>query len=116
MENKLFPVVSVVIPVYNVEPYLSECLDSVCKQTLKNIEIICINDGSTDRSLTVLQKYSERDKRIHIINQNNQGLSYSRNVGIRQAKGRYVYFLDSDDYITHNALETLVHTMENTKI
>ena len=71
----MFPVVSVVIPVYNVEPYLGQCLDSVCNQTLKNIEIICINDGSTDNSLNILQEYEKRDNRISIICQDNRGAS-----------------------------------------
>ena len=109
----MFPIVSVIIPVYNSEPYLFECLDSVCKQTLKDIEIICVNDGSTDQSLNILQKFSEQDKRIYMINQKNQGTSYSRNVGARNAKGKYIYFLDCDDYIAHNALEILACKMES---
>lgn len=108
----MLPVVSIIIPVYNVESYLAECLDSACNQTLKNIEIICINDGSTDNSLGILQKYAERDNRIIIINQENRGVSHSRNVGMQHAKGKYIYFLDSDDYLAHEALETLVNTME----
>lgn len=104
--------VSVIIPVYNVESYLDECLDSVCKQTLTNIEILCINDGSTDNSLHILQKFAEQDNRIIIINQENQGASHARNVGIQHAKGEYIYFLDSDDYLAHEALETLVNTMD----
>lgn len=106
------PVVSVIIPVYNVELYLDECLESVCNQTLKDIEIICINDGSTDRSLQILQKYEKQDERIIIIDQENHGLPYTRNTGIQKAAGRYIYFLDSDDYIAYDALEILVATME----
>ena len=106
------PVVSVIIPVYNVELYLDECLDSVCNQTLKDIEIICINDGSTDRSLQILQNFARQDERIIIINQENHGVSYTRNTGIRKAAGKYVYFLDSDDYIAYDALEVLVAAME----
>ncbi len=109
MENGIK--VSVIIPVYNVEPYLEECLDSVCNQTLKEIEIICINDGSTDSSLKILQQYAEQDERIIIINQNNHGLSHSRNIGIQLAKGKYIYFLDSDDYISYEALDFLVNIM-----
>ena len=109
--KRLLPVVSVIIPVYNVERYLDECLNSACNQTLKNIEIICVNDGSTDSSLRILQKYAKQDERIIIINQNNQGLSHSRNIGIQQAKGKFIYFLDSDDYIAYEALEFLVNKM-----
>ena len=108
----MLPVVSVIIPVYNVEPYLDECLDSTCNQTQKNIEIICINDGSTDNSLNILQEYEKRDNRISIISQDNRGASCARNIGMQHAKGKYIYFLDSDDYLAHDALEMLVNTME----
>ena len=108
----MLPVVSIIIPVYNVESYLAECLDSACNQTLKNIEIICINDGSTDNSLNILQEYEKRDNRISIISQDNRGASRARNIGIQHAKGKYIYFLDSDDYLAHDALEMLVNTME----
>jgi glycosyltransferase involved in cell wall biosynthesis len=91
--------VSIIIPVYNVEEYLQECLNSAVNQTLEDIEIICINDGSTDSSLEILNKYKDRCFNIKIINQENKGLSATRNVGIRNAKGKYIYFLDSDDYI-----------------
>ena len=110
MENLIK--VSVIIPVYNAEPYLEECLESICNQTLKSIEIICVNDGSTDKSLNVLNKFANQDSRIRIINQENRGQSQARNVGIRQAQGKYIYFLDSDDYLSVEALETLVNTME----
>lgn len=100
--------VSVIIPVYNVEKYLEECLDSVCNQTLTNIEIICVNDGSTDNSLDILKEYAKKDDRIKIISQSNQGLSASRNNGLRRASGKYVYFIDSDDYIDLTCLEKLV--------
>ena len=99
--------VSVIIPVYNVENYLSECLDSVCNQTLSNIEIICVNDGSSDDSLKILNQYSQIDDRIKVISQNNQGLSAARNNGLKEATGRYIYFLDSDDYIDIACLEKL---------
>lgn len=105
-------IVSVIIPIYNTEPYLEECLESVCNQTLKTIEIICVDDGSTDRSLNILKKYAEADSRISVISQVNQGPSQARNVGIHKAKGKYIYFLDSDDYLAPEALETLINTME----
>lgn len=91
--------VSVIIPVYNVEKYLRNCLDSVINQTLKEIEIICINDGSTDNSLNILLEYSCKYNNIKVINQKNKGLSITRNVGLSVAKGEYIYFLDSDDLI-----------------
>ena len=90
---------SVVIPVYNVEKYLRECLDSVINQTLKEIEIICVNDGSTDSSLAILEEYAKKDSRISVVSQENSGLSVTRNVGLDLARGKYVYFLDSDDHI-----------------
>ena len=96
--------VSVVIPVYNVEGYLEECLDSVINQTLEDIEIICINDGSTDNSLEILEEYAKKDNRIKILNQENQGISATRNNGLKICKGKYICFLDSDDYLELNAL------------
>ncbi|EET60574.1 hypothetical protein BRYFOR_07392 [Marvinbryantia formatexigens DSM 14469] len=99
--------VSVIIPVYNVEKYLEKCLDSVERQTLPEIEIICVNDGSTDGSLQILQSYAEKDDRIIIINKENGGLSSARNAGLAVAEGEYVYFLDSDDWILAETLEVL---------
>ena len=99
--------VSIVIPVYNVEQYLKKCLDSAVKQTLQEIEIIAVNDGSIDNSLKILEEYSQRDNRITIITQENQGLSGARNTGIKCAKGEYLLFLDSDDYIEHDMAEVL---------
>ena len=96
---------SVIIPVYNVEPYLEQCLDSVVNQTYKNLEIICINDGSTDNSLKILEKYQKKDKRIKLINQKNQGASVARNAGLDIANGEYIAFVDSDDYLELNAYE-----------
>lgn len=99
--------VSVIIPIYNVEKYLEECLISALKQTLKNIEIICVNDGTKDNSMKIVEKYSNQDNRIVIINKENGGLSSARNAGIEKAVGEYLYFLDSDDYILEETLETL---------
>lgn len=90
--------VSIVIPVYNVEEFLPHCLNSVTAQTYKNIEIICVNDGSPDSSAQILTKYKELDSRIIVINQTNQGLSGARNTGIKEAHGEYIMFLDSDDW------------------
>ena len=101
------PKISIIIPVYNVELYLEECLNSIINQPLKEIEIICINDGSTDNSLNILNKYAKKDKRIKIVNQENKGVSYARNAGLEKAIGEYVMFIDSDDYIQPNTLHTL---------
>lgn len=101
------PKVSVIIPIYNVEDYIEECLDSVVNQTLEDIEIICINDGSTDNTLDILERYANNDNRIKLISQSNSGLSASRNVGLDHATGEYICFLDSDDYFELEALEEL---------
>ena len=92
------PKISVIIPVYNVEKYLSECLDSVISQTLKDIEIICVNDGSTDNSLQILKEYASKDTRIKIIDKENEGQGYARKVGLDVANGEYILFCDSDYY------------------
>jgi len=100
------PKVSIIIPVYNVEKFLRECLDSVVNQTLKDIEIICINDCSPDNSLKILEEYASKDNRIKIIdNETNLGLGQSRNNAIKVATGDYIMFLDSDDWLKLNACE-----------
>ena len=91
--------VSVIIPVYNVEKYLCKCLDSVVNQTLRDIEIICVDDGSTDSSWEILKEYAQRDDRIKLIHKENGGLSSARNVAMQVAKGDYIGFIDSDDWI-----------------
>ena len=106
------PLVSVIIPIFNVEEYLSQCLDSIVKQTLKNIEIICINDGSFDSSLQIAEKYATSDHRISIVDQVNGGQSCARNAGIKLARGKYIYFMDSDDYILPETLEKLYAVSE----
>jgi glycosyltransferase involved in cell wall biosynthesis len=97
--------ISVIIPIYNVEDYLYECINHIVNQSFKDIEIICINDGSTDKSMDILNQF--KDNRINIITQENKGLGASRNVGIKHAKGKYVYFMDADDYLELTALEEL---------
>lgn len=99
--------ISVIIPVYNVEKYLRKCLESVINQTFRDIEIICIDDGSSDNSLKILREYERLDTRIKIISQENKGVSAARNEGLRHATGDYIYFIDSDDYLVRNALERL---------
>lgn len=104
--------VSVVVPVYNVEKYLTDCLDSLCGQTLKDIEIICVNDGSTDNSLSILKKYADIDERIVVLSQENSGLSSARNSGVKFARGEYIFFCDSDDKLDLIALEELYNRAE----
>ena len=97
MENQ--PLVSVIVPIYNAEKYMENCIDSICNQTLKNIEIILINDGSSDNSGEMVNEYATKDIRIKVIHQENSGPSIARNKGISIAKGKYIGFVDSDDYI-----------------
>lgn len=99
--------VSIIIPVYNVEQYLRECLNSVVNQTLADIEIICVNDGSTDNSYEILKEYAAKDSRIILLNQENKGPSVARNIAITQAKGEYLGFVDSDDWVDLNYFEEL---------
>ncbi|GEM_PF-266770 len=102
MTNKLL---SVIIPVYNVEAYLERCLDSVCNQSYTNLEIICVDDGSTDGSAEILAKFAEKDSRIKVLTKRNGGLSSARNVGLTAATGEFVAFVDSDDFVNINAYE-----------
>ena len=102
------PLISVVIPVYNVEKYLEQCLVSVIFNSYKNLEIIVVDDGSPDNSAIIYNKYAELDKRIKIIVQENAGVSAARNAGIKAANGQYVHFMDSDDYIDLNFYEELI--------
>ncbi|SFN78969.1 Glycosyltransferase involved in cell wall bisynthesis [Pseudobutyrivibrio sp. UC1225] len=99
--------VSVIVPAYNVEQYLSECLDSIERQTLKEIEVIIVNDGSKDNSEVIAKKYCNRNENYKLINRDNGGLSAARNTGMSEARGEYIYFLDSDDYLADDALEKL---------
>lgn len=106
--------VSIIVPVYNVENYLKKCLDSLINQTLKDIEIICINDGSTDKSLEILQDYAQKDNRIKVLNQTNSGVSKTRNKGIELAQGEYLGFCDSDDWVDLDFYEKLyTHAKQN---
>lgn len=102
-----FPKVSVIVPVYNVEKYLEKCLETLISQTLKDIEIICINDGSKDSSLNILKKYALNDERIKIIDKHNEGLSAARNDGLNAATGEYIGYVDSDDWVDLNFYEKL---------
>lgn len=104
--------ISVIVPVYNVENYLDDCLNHITNQSFKDMEIICINDESNDNSLDIINRYCESDERIIVINQKNQGAGACRNTGIQMAKGKYIYFCDSDDYLKLNALEELYNQAE----
>ena len=99
--------VSIIIPVYNVEKYLKQCLDSVVNQTLTEIEVICVDDGSTDNSLQILGEYAEKDDRIRVISKENGGIASARNKGMEYATGEYIGFVDSDDWITLDMYEKL---------
>lgn len=105
--------VSVVIPTYNVEQYVDKCLDSISKQTLYRIEIICVDDGSADTTLEILESYAQKDKRFRIFCQKNAGPGVARNLGLSKARGKYVIFLDSDDYFETEFLETMLRTAED---
>ena len=102
------PCVSVVIPVYNVEKYLIRCLESVILQTYRNLEIVLVDDGSTDNSGKICDEYAERDSRIKVIHKENGGLSDARNVGIKSASADYIVFIDSDDYVKNVYVQSLV--------
>lgn len=106
--------VSVVIPIYNVDLYLAQCLDSLISQTYANLEFICVNDGSTDQSLDILLKYQSKDPRIHVIHQVNAGLSAARNMGMRAAQGEFICFVDSDDWCEVTMIEEMVAVLEST--
>ena len=99
--------VSVIIPVYNAEKYLRQCLDSVLGQTLKEIELICVDDGSTDRSMEILLEYASKDKRIRVITQKNGGPGKARNTALPYATGKYISFLDADDWFEQDFLEKM---------
>lgn len=102
---------SIIIPVYNVEPYLRDCLDSVLQQSFADWEAVCVNDGSTDNSAAILEEYGHKDGRFKIVNQPNGGLSAARNTGLKAAAGEYVLFLDSDDWLESNALEKVSESL-----
>jgi len=103
--------ISVIVPVYNVEKYLEECLDSIQNQTYSDIEVILVNDGSTDKSKEICGKYCKQDNRFQLLNQENQGLSAARNKGVEISTGEYIVFVDSDDIIKTNYLEKLMQYM-----
>ena len=107
MENNAEIKVSVIVPIYNAYNYLRPALDSVLDQTLAEIEVICVDDGSIDRSLEILKEYQERDERVRIVTENNAGPAHARNNGIRRARGEYIAFVDADDFLEPTFLEEL---------
>lgn len=106
-KNAIDELISIIVPVYNVEKYLVQCLNSICNQTYKNLQIILVDDGSEDLSGKICDEYQEKDKRIHVIHKKNEGLSEARNVGVQMAMGKYVGFVDSDDWIELDMYEIL---------
>ena len=104
MTNEL---ITVIIPCYNVEKYLSECIDSILNQTYPCLEILLINDGSTDSTGDICDRYKQKDSRIRVIHQSNKGLAATRNIGLKAAKGKYIFWVDSDDYVCLNIIEKL---------
>ncbi len=107
------PKISVIVPVYNVEKYLEKCIDSLISQTLKDIEIILVDDGSLDNSGNICDEYAKKDKRIKVIHQKNKGLSGARNVGVENSVAEWYTFVDSDDYLLENGIETLNNAKED---
>lgn len=110
------PLVTLIIPAYNTEKYISKCLESVLEQSYQEIEIIVLDDGSQDETNEICQKYEEVDNRIILISKNNTGVSDTRNVGIHNAKGKYIIFVDSDDYVAPNYVEVLVREAESENV
>lgn len=106
------PILSVIIPVYNVEKYLRQCLDSVVNQTLEDIEVIVINDGSRDNSKMILDEYANRYDNIRVVDKINEGVAIARNIGIDMSKGKYIAFLDSDDYIDYDMYKNMITRIE----
>ena len=104
--------ISIVVPVYNVENYLDKCIETIVKQTYKNIEIILVDDGSKDNSGSKCDEWKNKDKRIKVIHKVNGGLSSARNAGIEVAAGKYINFIDSDDYIDLRMIEILYNTID----
>lgn len=104
--------ISVIVPVYNVEPFISSCLDSLSKQIYQNFEVLMINDGSTDNSGVICQEYANSDSRFHYFEKENAGVADARNFGIEKSKGDYITFVDSDDWVTEEYLSILIETLK----
>lgn len=111
-EGEFMELISVIVPVYNVEKYLDECVNSILDQTYSNIEILLIDDGSTDNSPNICDFYEKQDNRVRVIHQQNGGLSLARNIGIEKSQGDFIVFVDSDDYISTDMLEVMINEMK----
>lgn len=107
--------ISIIVPVYNVEKYLSQCIESIINQNHKNIEIILVNDGSTDKSGDICDKYSLKDNRIKVIHKKNEGVSIARNTGLKVATGEYIAFVDGDDLVDKDIYTRLINVINNSK-
>jgi glycosyltransferase involved in cell wall biosynthesis len=117
VEESVIGQISVIVPVFNSEQYLSECFDSLINQSYSDFEVIAVNDGSTDNGIHIIEKYVQLDRRFKLVNQSNMGVSAARNTGLNHASGEYVYFLDSDDYINKYAFEKCIKSFsENEEI
>ena len=114
MENMNDIKISVIVPVYNSGRYLKQCLDSICAQSFKDFEVICVDDGSTDNSMSILSEYAKKDKRFVIVSQEHKGVSAARNNALERARGNYIAFIDSDDYVKKNFLWALYSTADDT--
>lgn len=113
-DNSEKPLISIIVPVYNVRPYLCECLDSILRQTYKNIQVVTVDDGSTDGSGDILDEYAKKDSRITLIRQKNSGIAAARNAGLDASKGEYIGFVDSDDSISPDMYEYLYGLISST--
>lgn len=114
-EEMFCPLVSVVVPIYNVEPYLERCLNSIVEQTYKNLEIILVDDGSQDNCPRICDEWRQKDSRINVIHKPNEGLGMARNTGIENAHGDFIFFFDSDDYVAINTVEKCLLKAQTTK-
>ena len=101
--------VSIIVPVYNVEKYIHQCVESLLLQTYQNIEVVLVNDGSPDRCPEILDRYAQKDKRIKVIHQKNRGASKARETGVQQSSGQFVCFVDPDDWIERSMTEEMIH-------
>lgn len=110
------PLVSIIVPIYNADKYLTRCLNSIVNQSYTNLEILLINDGSTDTSLNICDKFAKKDTRIKLIDKKNEGVSIARNTGVQKSSGDYIAFLDADDWIVSNYIEQLMKPFENENI
>lgn len=108
--------ITIIVPIYNVEQYLKQCIESLLQQSYKNIEIILVNDGSTDRSADICEIFRKKDNRIKVVNKSNEGLGYARNSGLKIANGKYVTFVDSDDYVDEDLIKELYSSIKENNV